>query len=91
MQQRNLMGTQDEDFLLQRKRTMPIQFVGALVGALMFVAFAVIVWFLFVSDSLGSSDFHDIVILVIGSAVCILFSYLGWLCVKRAFRGRIRR
>ena len=66
-----------EDFLLQSRRATPIQFVGALVLALAFIAFAAIVWFLFVSKSLVFSGFLDIVVLVIGSAVCVMFAYLA--------------
>jgi hypothetical protein len=83
------MGKQ-EDFLLESRRATPLQFVGTLVAALAFIVFAAVVWFLFVSKSLGSSGFEDIVVLVAGSAVCVMFSYLSWLCVKRAFRGRIK-
>ncbi|HEY7402955.1 MAG TPA: hypothetical protein VIB39_05500 [Candidatus Angelobacter sp.] len=75
----------DKDFLLQRRPATPIQRIALVIFVAGFLGFALGIEAITLSNYREAPGALSIVVLLLGSLVCLLFLRLAWLSVKRIF------
>lgn len=80
-----------DDFMMSKSKASPLQVAGLLLMGVPLLI-GIVATFLYVWKDVGPPrGIGDFLVLVVMSSIFIAIGYLGFLFVRRAFRGRLPR